>query len=110
VKAVPPPVRGGATACVSRLTDVQGRCHRPSQAVPPPVCVQGRCYRPRQAVPPPVCVQGRCYRPSWAVPPPQAGRFNRLPHSDKAEWALFKPQLGSVDARLAPTEFWQDFS
>ncbi|CAL9086447.1 unnamed protein product, partial [Musa textilis] len=29
-------VRGGATACVSLLTDVQGRCHRPSQVVPPP--------------------------------------------------------------------------
>ncbi|CAL9097929.1 unnamed protein product, partial [Musa textilis] len=28
-------VRGGATACVSLLTDVQGRCHRPRQAVLP---------------------------------------------------------------------------
>ncbi|CAL9074855.1 unnamed protein product, partial [Musa textilis] len=44
-----------------------------------------------------------------AVLPPQAGRFHRLPHSDKAEWALFTPQLGSVVARLALTEFWQDF-
>ncbi|CAL9106419.1 unnamed protein product, partial [Musa textilis] len=51
--------------------------------------VQGRCHRSRQAVPPPVCVQGRCYRSSQAVPPPQAGRFNRLAHSAKAEWALF---------------------
>ncbi|CAL9094278.1 unnamed protein product, partial [Musa textilis] len=42
-------------------------------------------------------------------PPPQAGRFNRLAHSAKAEWALFKPQLGPVEARLAPTEFRQDF-
>ncbi|CAL9086585.1 unnamed protein product, partial [Musa textilis] len=41
------------TACVSLLTDTQGRYHHPSQAVLPPVCVQGRCYRPRQAVPPP---------------------------------------------------------
>ncbi|CAL9074779.1 unnamed protein product, partial [Musa textilis] len=28
-------VRGGATACVSLLTDVQGRYHRPRQAVLP---------------------------------------------------------------------------
>ncbi|CAL9112703.1 unnamed protein product, partial [Musa textilis] len=53
--------------------------------------------------------QGRCHRPSQAVPPLQAGRFNRLAHSARAEWALFKAQFGPVGARLAPTKFRKDY-
>ncbi|CAL9098079.1 unnamed protein product, partial [Musa textilis] len=97
--------QGGATACQGRchrlcqsLTDVQGRYHRPRQAVLPlqsgdwgGATAPARRFHRRQctgAVLPPqtggstacVCVQGRCYRPrlggstapGLAVPPPQA--------------------------------------